>query len=99
MTTHRRRFLRLCGVAGIGAIAGCSESSADDTPTADQATLTTPAPQNLTQQAKLAADDGDNGDRFGNSVALSSDGATALIGAKLDEDPNGDDAGSAYVFQ
>jgi len=51
------------------------------------------------QSAKLAADDGDSGDWFGWSVALSSDGTTALVGAKTDEDPNGAEAGSAYVFE
>ena len=51
------------------------------------------------QQAKLAADDGDSDDRFGDSVVLSSDGSTALIGASGDEDPNGEGAGSAYVFE
>ncbi|WP_277543763.1 FG-GAP repeat protein, partial [Haloarcula laminariae] len=52
-----------------------------------------------TQQAKIAADDGDSDDDFGASVALSSDSPTALIGASNDEDPNGDQAGSAYVFE
>ncbi|WP_277543063.1 FG-GAP repeat protein, partial [Haloarcula laminariae] len=52
-----------------------------------------------TQQAKIAADDGDSDDDFGASVALSSYGSTALIGAAGDEDPNGDEAGSAYVFE
>jgi hypothetical protein len=51
-----------------------------------------------TQRAKLLADDGDSNDFFGNSVALSGDGTTALIGAPNDEDPNGDLAGAAYVF-
>jgi hypothetical protein len=51
-----------------------------------------------TQQAKLTADDGDSGDGFGGSIALSSDGTTALIGAMQDEDPNGQRAGSAYTF-
>jgi hypothetical protein len=50
------------------------------------------------QQAKLVAEDGDGGDEFGESVALTGDGATALVGASADEDPNGEDAGSAYVF-
>jgi hypothetical protein len=50
------------------------------------------------QEAKLVADDGDSGDAFGNSVVLSSDGTTALVGAFIDEDPNGGDAGSVYVF-
>jgi hypothetical protein len=49
-----------------------------------------------TQQAKLTASDGDPGDRFGTSVAVDRD--TAVIGANFDEDPNGEDAGSAYVF-
>jgi hypothetical protein len=53
---------------------------------------------------KLAAEDGDSGDEFGFSVGVSGDGATAVIGADRDEDPNGEDesgngAGSAYVFQ
>lgn len=51
------------------------------------------------QQAKLAADDGDDEDRFGVSVAVSSDAAIAIIGAQRDEDPSGEMAGSAYVFE
>lgn len=47
------------------------------------------------QQAKLLAADGAIGDVFGFSVAINGD--TALIGASLDDD-NGDQAGSAYVF-
>jgi hypothetical protein len=56
------------------------------------------------QQAKLTPDDGDSDDYFGNGVALSSDGTTAVIGAPHDEDPNGSTdqryggAGSAYIF-
>lgn len=48
------------------------------------------------QHATLAAADGDSEDRFGVSVALDTD--TALVGAKQDEHPNGDQAGAAYVF-
>lgn len=51
-----------------------------------------------TQQTKLTASDGDKDDDFGSSVAVSGDGSTAIIGAKSDKDPNGFDAGSAYVF-
>ena len=112
MSIHRRRFLRLCSVAGFGVIAGCSsESENTSTPTGDQATATptnnqstatpkesTSTAQTITQQAKLAANDGDETDQFGWSVALSSDGTTALIGAYLDEDPNGRRAGSAYIY-
>ncbi|MEF8855507.1 MAG: hypothetical protein V5A24_08470 [Haloarculaceae archaeon] len=51
-----------------------------------------------TQESKLVADDGDDQDRFGWSVAVSGDGSTAIIGARTDEDPKGEEAGSAYVF-
>jgi len=49
-----------------------------------------------TQQTKLGAADGDEGDQFGQSLAV--DGDTAVVGASADEEPNGDEAGSAYVF-
>jgi len=48
-----------------------------------------------TQIAKLLANDGEIGDNFGHSVAIS--GTTALVGAYLDND-NGINAGSAYLF-
>ena len=49
------------------------------------------------QQAKLTAADGEAGDLFGVRVALSGD--TALIGSRLDDDDaNGIDSGSAYIF-
>jgi hypothetical protein len=47
-----------------------------------------------TQQQELTAADAAAGDRFGDSVALSSDGSTALIGA----DAKASAAGAAYVF-
>jgi hypothetical protein len=51
-----------------------------------------------TQQQKLSAADGDLGDEFGRSVAVSSDGSTVIIGAHENDEPNGTDAGSVYVF-
>ena len=51
-----------------------------------------------TQEAKLTAGDGGAGDWFGRAVAVASDGETALIGAPFDQQPNGEHAGSAYVF-
>ncbi len=45
--------------------------------------------------AKLLADDGAVNDQFGNCVAIS--GATAIVGAWLDDD-NGGNSGSAYLF-
>ena len=47
------------------------------------------------QVAKLLADDGAAFDRFGRSVAIS--GAIAIVGAYNDDD-NGSDSGSAYLF-
>jgi hypothetical protein len=48
------------------------------------------------QVTKIAAADGANSDYFGASVAMSGD--TAIVGARNDDD-NGYDSGSAYVFQ
>ena len=50
------------------------------------------------QQAKLTASDRAANDNFSVSVSISSDGTTALIGARLDDD-KGTDSGSAYVFK
>ncbi len=50
---------------------------------------------NWTQQAKIIANDGVDGDRFGNSVAISGD--YAIIGTEKDDD-NGNESGSAYIF-
>lgn len=50
------------------------------------------------QAARLVPDDGDEEDLFGYSVALARNGATAILGASTDDDPNGTEAGSAYVF-
>jgi hypothetical protein len=51
-----------------------------------------------TQRQRLAAADGTAGDQFGRSVALAGSGATALSGAITAPTPQGDRAGSAYVF-
>lgn len=132
MTTRRRQFLRLCGIAGIGAVAGCSDGS-DETPTTADATAdgrrTTEPSSGATRTsgdttgaetpqggptddetatptgtstdgsttAKLAAADGDGGDFFGSAVAVSSDGTTALVGAYGGIVSN-DETGSASVF-
>ena len=49
-----------------------------------------------TQQAALTASDGDAGDIFGRSVAVS--GGTAVIGASGDDSDASGDQGSAYIF-
>ena len=51
-----------------------------------------------THQQKLLAPDGLANDSFGESVALSSSGDTALVGANYDDTIGGSNAGSAYVF-
>ena len=50
----------------------------------------------VTQQVKLVASDGATDDRFGWSVSLS--GSMGLAGA-LEDDDNGSDSGSAYLFR
>ncbi|MGJ8638368.1 MAG: choice-of-anchor D domain-containing protein [Opitutaceae bacterium] len=51
----------------------------------------------VTENVKLAASDGDAGDRFGYSVSQS--GAMALVGAYGDNGVSMGDVGSAYVFR
>ena len=47
---------------------------------------------------KLLASDGANNNRFGDSVSISSDGLTAIVGALWDND-NGSFSGSAYIYE
>jgi hypothetical protein len=50
------------------------------------------------QQSKIQASDKQASDEFGNSVSISEDGNTAIVGAYR-EDPGGTtDAGAAYIF-
>jgi hypothetical protein len=51
---------------------------------------------NWSEQAKLVASDGAEGDYFGSSVSIIGD--YAIIGAYYDDD-NGEDSGSAYIFK
>ncbi len=53
-------------------------------------------PNNWDQVAKLTASDGAGGDYFGWSVSISGD--YAVVGAR-DDDDNGTDSGSTYVFK
>ncbi len=50
-----------------------------------------------TEQAKLTALDAAASDQFGNSVSMNAD--TAIIGAYVEDNSGGADAGSAYVFR
>jgi hypothetical protein len=49
------------------------------------------------QETKLLASDGASSDYFGYSVSISSDGTTAIVGARYDDD-NGSSSGSAYIY-
>jgi len=49
-------------------------------------------------ETKLISNDGEAGDYFGSSVAISSDGNTIVVGAYRDGD-NGTDSGSAYIYR
>ncbi len=48
------------------------------------------------QITKLLPDDGAEGDHFGESVAIG--GTTAIVGALFGDNDNGDNSGSAYLF-
>ena len=50
-----------------------------------------------TQQAKIQASDKEVSDNLGYSVSISSDGLTAIVGARY-EDTGASDAGAAYIF-
>ena len=49
------------------------------------------------QQAKITASDAQGSDNFGQSVDISNDGDTVIVGA-FNEDTGGTDAGAAYIF-
>jgi hypothetical protein len=49
------------------------------------------------EQAKIQASDPEQNDWFGTAVSISSDGTTAIVGARR-EDTGAGDAGAAYIF-
>lgn len=65
-------------------------------PSAKSAAAKVPINSLIAQDAKLLANDGAAGDRFGTTVAMSGD--TIVVGADYDDD-NGTDSGAAYVFR
>lgn len=107
----RRTVLSLAGgTAGLGiwSTVGAgrriqnSAGRASDTPSLSAGVDTDPTEslqaEDWIQNAKLTAEDGEAGDFFGRSVTVSSDGTTAIVGARRDENPQGGEAGAAYVF-
>jgi hypothetical protein len=88
---------------GNTAIVGAANEDPGGTTSAGSAYIFTRSNGSWTQQAKINADDKDPDDYFGYSVAISSDGNTAIVGAANEdpEDPGGTtytNAGSAYIF-
>lgn len=91
---HRRTYVRALVTSGIVTAGVSMDARGNSVVQPAQAQ----SDNGWSQQAKLAADDGDSGDEFSISVTVSGDGTTAVIGAQDDENPNGAAAGSAYVF-
>ena len=76
---------------------GGGNGDGDGQQTAENATEGGSAgPVDLAFHEKVVAADGDRDDNFGRAVAV--DGDTAVITAPRDDQPNGEDGGSAYVF-
>ena len=89
------RFGWSVAVDGDTAVIGADEDDDKGADSGSAYVFVRAADGTWSQQAKLAADDGADGDRFGFSVAVSGD--TAVIGAWADDD-KGSSSGSAYVF-
>jgi len=81
----------------VGAYGWASGRDDPDTDAAGAAYVFERADGEWVEQTRLVPADGDAYDRFGYSLAV--EDGTALIGAYNDEDPNGDSAGAAYVFE
>ena len=83
---------------GNTAIVGVRYEDPGNVSAAGSAYIFTRSGSTWSEQQKITASDGAQNDRFGNAVAISSDGNTAIVGAYY-EDPGGvTDAGSAYIF-
>jgi hypothetical protein len=83
---------------GNTALIGAFNESTSPTTTNGAAYVFTRTGSAWTEQAKLLAGDKATSDNFGASVALSSDGNTALIGAYLESTSPTTTNGAAYVF-
>ena len=88
-------MVSLAGCSNFGETNGNSDNTPDGNPDESAGAVASPP---TSQQAKLAAEDGNRRDGFGGSVALSADGEVALVGASNEEKPNGQGAGAAYIF-
>ncbi len=84
-------FGRSVSVSGDTAVVGAPYDDNDE----GSAYVFVRSGSSWSEEAKLTASDGAEGDWFGGSVSVSGD--TILVGARLDDD-NGNWSGSAYVF-
>jgi hypothetical protein len=86
---------------GTVALIGATEYTGDvsEGERSGSAYVFTSAGGSWSKEAKITPDNGDTNDGFGQVMSISRDSTTALIGAPTDEDPNGEFAGSAYVFE
>ena len=82
----RRDIIALFGAVGVSTFAGCN--------TFGSTTVTPPSDQT----AILRPKQGTANEQFGDAVALSEDGTTAIIGANATPDDTGVPKGAAYVF-
>jgi hypothetical protein len=88
---------------GNTAIVGARQEDPGGTTDAGSAYILTKIVSNFgfiswSEQQKIQASDKQGSDWFGGSVAISDDGNTAIVGARL-EDPGGtSDAGATYIF-
>ena len=92
--TNEDRFGESVSIAGDYAIIGARYDD-DNDPNSGSAYIFSRSGNNWTQQTKLIPSDGASGDNFGYSVSIAGD--YAIIGA-FDDDDNGTNSGSAYIF-
>jgi len=87
---------------GNTAIVGAYREDAGGTSDAGAAYIFTWSNSNWSEQQKIQASDKQAGDNFGNSVSISEDGNTAIVGANYEDAVVGTntitDTGAAYIF-
>ncbi|MBX0304717.1 FG-GAP repeat protein [Haloarcula salinisoli] len=93
MERTRRQLLGAVGLSSIGLLAGCVGGQGRTA--CEPATDTDGAPP----KNKLFGPDGNTDDNFGNALAMSADGSTAIVGAERRDRTPTVEAGVAYVFE
>lgn len=103
MNPTRRRVLRCLGSGAIVGLAGCAGNQievidGDDRTTADtQSGADSSNPGHNPTGVLTPGETLDTGS-IGRSIAVSGNGKTAVISARSDNHPNGEDSGSVYLF-